>query len=49
MTLYEEVFANFYETAKFYRFEGYNSSINYSFNQDDYLQIICAIFIFRLH
>lgn len=38
MTLYEEVFANFPETTKFYRFEGYNSSINYSFNQDEYLQ-----------
>lgn len=38
MTLYEEVLMNFSELEKFYRFEGYNSSINYSFNQEDYLQ-----------
>lgn len=37
MTLYEEIYKNFQDKSKFYRFEGYNSSVNYSFTNDEYL------------
>lgn len=41
MTLYEEVYKTYEDKSKFYRFEGYNSSKNYNFDQNEYL--ICSM------